>query len=162
MKDFRDSLDQLFQFREQSMEKAREAFGEALRSADEITQLARNEIKERVEAMRAYIESEEFERDLDRLAARLKIDVHEYDAHSARLDHRADRVRVKARYLFENARKQIMRSAETGGAFALLSRKSRVVFAITAICGGIKGAEILYECYHVFAPAARRRGLHVV
>lgn len=140
-------------FKEESMDMARQALANLRKSAEGAAQIARQEFQARIEAIRDYAESDEFERDLDRLAQRLKLDSREY----MELPKQG-----KARYLFEHARKQILRSAETGGAFALISRKSRVVMAITLISGGIKGAEILFECYQVFIPAVRRRGLHVV
>ncbi len=119
----------------------------------EAAQVVRQELQERLDALRAYVRSEDFERDLDRLALRLKLDTEEY---------RKLPKEAKAKYLFDHARRQILRAAETGGAFALISRRSQVVLAITLVCGGIKGGEILFECYHVFAPAVRRRGLHAV
>lgn len=140
-------------FRDESMDMARQAFANLRKSAEDVAEIARQEFQGRMDSIRAYTESEEFERDLDRLAHRLKLDSQEYAALPKQ---------GKAKYLFEHARKQILRSAETGGAFALFSRRSQVVLAITLICGGIKGAEILFECYHIFGPAVRRRGLHVV
>ncbi|MFL5812333.1 MAG: hypothetical protein ACJ763_02050 [Bdellovibrionia bacterium] len=135
------------------MERARQAFEGIRKSAEGVVDVARHELQQRLESLRAYAESDEFERDLDRLAHRLKLDTSEYGRLAKD---------EKAKYLFAHARKQILRSAETGGAFALFSRRSQVVMAISLICGGIKGAEIVFEAYHVFGPAVRRRGLHVV
>jgi hypothetical protein len=149
------------EFRE-SIEFAKRAIGNARKSAEEAALAAKQEWDETVASLRAYVESEAFERDLDRLASRLKIDAKEYRALESKFTGRPDRVRSKASYLFHHARGQIVRAAETGGAFALFSRRSRVVLAITLICGGIKSAEIFFECYQVFVPAARRRGLHAV
>jgi len=141
-KDLLNQVEQLLRFREEAMERARQ------------------ELKDRMDSLRVYTEGEQFERDLDRLALRLKLDTDDYRAFDK--EPQSERAHAKARYLFERARKQILRTAEAGGAFALFSRRSQVVLAITLICGGIKGAEILFECYQVFAPALRRRGLHAV
>jgi hypothetical protein len=152
-KDFREGFEQFFQLREESMERAKLAFESVRKSAEGVVDIARHELQQRLESLKAYAESDEFERDLDRLAHRLKLDTPEYGRFTKD---------EKAKYLFANARKQVLRSAETGGAFALFSRRSQVVMAISLICGGIKGAEIAFEAYHVFGPAVRRRGLHVV
>jgi hypothetical protein len=157
-KDYREGFEQFFQIREESMERARQAFENVRKSAETIVDYARQELQDRVNSLRTYTESDEFERDLDRLAERLKLDTPEYKLLSK--NERAKEEKV--RYLFAHARKQILRSAETGGVFALFSRRSQVVMAISLICGGIKGAEIAFEAYHVFMPAMRRRGIHVV
>jgi hypothetical protein len=149
----KDYLSDFLTFRDEAMAKALDALTDAKVSF----QLR---LEDYSQGLKDYISSEEFERDLDRLAARLGADDERYRQFEG--EERSQRARLKAKHLLLRARHQVVQSAEVGGAFAFLSRKSRFVFAATVVCAGFKGAEVAFECYQVFAPALRRRSLRVV
>lgn len=117
----------------------------------ELTKESRAAIREQSEAMQKYLQSEEFERDLDLLAKRIGVDGPEYRALNQN-EMQADRVARKGFFIMREARSEIVRDAIQKPNAVPLVRNTRAQVALAAFFGAYRGGKILYEAIRTLRP----------
>lgn len=129
-------------------------------SAQNSAQQARKQAKQ----IQEYIQSEEFENDLDELARRLKIDYRDFPRQKDWIQNseRLIRVRSKAFLIFGASGQSIAGSAANGKtALPLLLARPRLARSLGLALAAYKSGEILKEVFDVFYFERKKRVIEV-